>query len=358
MTTTTATCPQCGTAVSGADRFCESCGYPLRRKEFGTWTVRGTVTEPCPECGTPRGADEYCASCGGRLPDGTDHYAADLGAAAVISDIGLVHAHNEDGVAAAVTVDDGGRQIAAVVCDGISTVQRPEDAAMVGSRAALVVLADDLATGAPGKQSMVAAVAAAVKAIAGQLRPGDTEPPACTFVAARVAAPATGPAQVTVGSVGDSRAYWLARGFGRSRRLTEDDSWAAEMVRAGMDERAAMAAPQAHAITRWLGADIAHDPDATRPRLVEFEADGPGVLLLCSDGLWNHLSEADALAQQVFAADRLDLAEAARRLVDLALAGGGEDNITIVLVDLTAAPEPDQSSAATVVLRAPDPTST
>lgn len=344
MTTATPlACPQCHVAVSSADRFCESCGYPLRRKQFGTSTVRGTVTD--------------CEGCGARLPDGTDHYAADLGAATVASDIGLVHAHNEDGVAAAVTADTGGLQVAAVVCDGISTVQRPEDAAMAGSDAAVAVLAEDLATGVPGKQSMVAAAAAAVKAIAALARPGDREPPACTFVAARVAVPAGSAPRVTVGSIGDSRAYWLARGFDRSRQLTQDDSWAADMVRSGrMDERAAMAAPQAHAITRWLGADIANDPEAARPRVVEFVPDGPGVLLLCSDGLWNYLPDPGDLAGQVFAADRLDLAAATRRLIDLALVSGGQDNITVVLVDLTGV-TPDGGDAVTVELRPSHPES-
>ena len=69
--------------------------------------------------------------------------------------------------------------------------------------------------------------------------------------------------------LGDSRAYWLAGPpaatgpndtidiSGGSQRLTRDDSLAEEIVAAGlatMDE--AMASPQAHVITRWLGADL------------------------------------------------------------------------------------------------------
>ena len=68
-----------------------------------------------------------------------------------------------------------------------------------------------------------------------------------------------------------------------------DDSLAEEIVAAGlatMDE--AMASPQAHVITRWLGADLP-DPE---PHVEQFSPPGPGVLLLCSDGLWNYRPEA------------------------------------------------------------------
>ncbi len=65
--------------------------------------------------------------------------------------------------------------------------------------------------------------------------------------------------EVTVGSLGDSRAYWI--GADGARRLTVDDSWAREQVDAGvLDERDAEADPRAHAITRWLGADAPDEP--------------------------------------------------------------------------------------------------
>ena len=51
-----------------------------------------------------------------------------------------------------------------------------------------------------------------------------------------------------------------------------------------------MASPQAHVITRWLGADVAEP----RPHVARFEPPGPGVVLVCSDGLWNYEPEAAA----------------------------------------------------------------
>ena len=89
-------------------------------------------------------------------------------------------------------------------------------------------------------------------------------------------------AEVLRALVGDSRAYWLAADPAEDRvRLTRDDSLAEEIVAvvvASVDE--AMASPQVHVITRWLGADL---PEP-QPHVAQFAPPGPGVLLICSDG--------------------------------------------------------------------------
>ena len=78
----------------------------------------------------------------------------------------------------------------------------------------------------------------------------------------------------------------------RPRLLTIDDSFAAEQIADGVPRADAESGPQAHAITRWLGIDA---PDHT-PRTVSLDLDGPGWVLVCSDGLWNYCSEAQDLA--------------------------------------------------------------
>jgi serine/threonine protein phosphatase PrpC len=141
-----------------------------------------------------------------------------------------------------------------------------------------------------------------------------------------VAAPA---GVITVCWLGDSRAYWLAAGG--SQRLTADDSLAQEMVDSGLlGEAEAMASPQAHVITRWLGADIT-EPLAHVSR---FEPPGPGVLLICSDGLWNYLPEAGDIAGLALPDALTDPAGAAGTLLKFALEAGGMDNITVVLVPI------------------------
>jgi PPM family protein phosphatase len=102
-------------------------------------------------------------------------------------------------------------------------------------------------------------------------------------------------------------------------------------VAAGLlDVNTAMADPQAHAITRWLGVDGVSDPD-----IATLRPSGPGALLLCSDGLWNYRpapAELSALAPPVIRhSGPLD---AAATLTAIALDAGGHDNITTVLIPI------------------------
>jgi serine/threonine protein phosphatase PrpC len=168
---------------------------------------------------------------------------------------------------------------------------------------------------------------------------GPGNPASCTFVAAVLAG-----TELAVGWVGDSRAYWLPESAA-PRLLTVDDSFAAEQIADGVPRADAESGPQAHAITRWLGSDA---PDHT-PRTVSLDLDGPGWLLVCSDGLWNYCSEAQDLAGVVAAQTRSAGSEPlalAGALVDWANAQGGQDNITVALARVGAGP-PDPTAAST-----------
>ena len=281
----------------------------------------------CPVCREPvAAADEVCAVCGAKLPGPreqvADHVQIDLDGLAGISDRGYGHARNEDAMALGRLPEEGpAHTLAAVVCDGVSSARRPE----LASAAATSVGLDALLTGTDsGVPRMLAAIAAAADAVA-QLAPGTPDAPSCTLVAALVEEQDGRPV-VTVGWVGDSRAYWLAAD---AALLTTDHSWAAEMVGAGiLDEATAMRDRRAHAITRWLGAD-----QAPVPGFATLTPNGPGVLLLCTDGLWNYEpdpAELAALALPVLA--REGPLAAADALTVFALDAGGRDNITVVCI--------------------------
>lgn len=327
-------CRRCATAVSGGDRFCPVCGADLRILRGGTSAVAagGNHLRHCRVCGgTGRPAPsmpgrapgvQWCDSCGTRLGEAVDRVEVDLGLLAGVSDRGLVHRRNEDAIALGRVVAAGDRPEAAVVCDGVSSTHRPEEAARAAADTTLDVLLCEPGEmpAAPGLR-MRAAVAAAAAAVADL--GGGVEGPSCTLVAAHVE-----DGEITVGWVGDSRAYWLPdRGPGR--RLTRDHSWAAEMVAVGLlDADAAAADRRAHAITRWLGPQDHPEPEVTTLR-----PDGAGRLLLCSDGLWNYLPEpADLAAVLRLAASPL---EAAHRLTRAALDAGGRDNISVVILPVT-----------------------
>lgn len=327
-------CRRCATPVPAGERFCPRCGTDLRIVRGGTTAVAACDDGPrtCPECGgqgspgpsMPGRAPgiRWCERCGARLGEAVDRVETDLGVLAGVSDRGLVHRRNEDAIALGRVVtagSDGDRPQAAVVCDGVSSTLHPEEAARAAADAALDVLLcehGELPAG-PGLR-MRAAVAAAAGAVA-ELG-GGSGGPSCTLVAAHVDG-----GEITVGWVGDSRAYWLPD-TGTGRRLTSDHSWAAEMVAVGLLDAAAAAADRrAHAITRWLGPQDHPAPDVTTLR-----PDGPGVLLLCSDGLWNYLPEPSELAVVVHAAGTS--AAAADALTRAALDAGGRDNISVVVL--------------------------
>ncbi|GAA0900204.1 PP2C family serine/threonine-protein phosphatase [Pseudonocardia zijingensis] len=252
-------------------------------------------------------------------PGSAERIETDLDVVAGVTDRGLSHDRNEDAMALGRWPDG---TVAAVVCDGVSTSLTPQHASRTAADTALDVL---LTSSEPPEDRMRSAVLAAGSAVAALGRAGDPHAPSCTLVCALARADGT-----TVGWIGDSRAYWLsAPGAAEpARALTTDHSWAVQMVAAGvLDEAAAARDPRAHAITRWLGAG-----GSSEAEVVTLHPAGPGALLLCTDGLWNYLSEAAALAAVALPALADGPIAAARALTALALDSGGRDNVTVVVV--------------------------
>jgi PPM family protein phosphatase len=168
--------------------------------------------------------------------------------------------------------------------------------------------------------------------------PGD-DPPGTTIVAGLVWR-----RRLTVGWIGDSRAYWVSESG--AELLTEDHSWANEAIARGeVTEAEAMLSPLAHALTRCLGpleiADIEGPADPRRPRIREVQPDvrtrdlpGPGWVLLCSDGFWNYFPTAAQVARALRSESTPRTAgRIARKLVNLALARGGQDNTTALVYE-------------------------
>jgi serine/threonine protein phosphatase PrpC len=271
------------------------------------------------------------------IPSSRDHAEVDLGPAAGVTDKGLRHQRNEDAMALATEQAPDGPMVLAVVCDGVSTSARPDDASLAAVQAALPVLMAAVREGTDLGAASLAAVAAARRSVAKLSGPsGDTS--ATTFVSVVASG-----SEVTMCWLGDSRAYWLAETPSQSRLLTLDDSVAGGMVAAGLaTEAAAMASPHAHVLTRWLGgeaADLADDPDRS-PHVERFTPPGAGALLVCSDGLWNYLPEAADLSILALPKALTDPLGAAVDLVKFAIDAGGADNITAVVIPYLAPDAP------------------
>ncbi len=136
-----------------------------------------------------------------------------------------------------------------------------------------------------------------------------------------------------VAHVGDSRAY-LMRG-GDMNPITEDHSLVAELVRSGdLTRDQAAEHPQKNLITRALGADEEVDVDTA---ILPVEVGDR--ILLCSDGLSDMVSEAGI--SEILADSPEDPERVARGLLSAALDAGGNDNITIVVVDVKEQPAAD-----------------
>ncbi|MFJ6789827.1 protein phosphatase 2C domain-containing protein [Streptomyces angustmyceticus] len=284
------------------------------------------------------GPDGYCEHCGHARPRERDHMERELAGVAAVSDLGHRHHRNEDFFALrSATLPDGSPAVVAVVCDGVSSATRPDEASAAASEAAGEALQASLPHGTHPQQAMheaILAASSAVDALAADPAAAHDEhhrqnAPACTFVGAVV-----GGGLLTVGWVGDSRVYWIPDDrTAPPARLTEDDSWAAQMVANNlMSEAEANADERAHAITGWLGADAYE----VEPHTATFKPDGPGVVVVCTDGLWNYAESAEQMAAVLPHDAPAHPLDSARTLVTHALDGGGHDNVTVALVPFPA----------------------
>jgi protein phosphatase len=133
---------------------------------------------------------------------------------------------------------------------------------------------------------------------------------------------------VTIGHVGDSRAYVVREG--KLEQLTEDHSLVNELLKSGkLSREEADVHPQRSVITRAVGTD----PDVDVDTFV-FEASEGDIFLLCSDGLTDMVSDDEILETVERYQDDLD--RATKSLVSAANRSGGEDNITVIAFTITA----------------------
>lgn len=273
-------CPACQSPVAGDHAFCENCGHDLK-------------STSCTACGgLDTDGSGYCSQCGTAMPAGRDHLEIELdGGAAGLTDKGLRRRRNED----AMTLMTAEETVVGVVCDGVATSPRGDEAAVTAADLGAAEILKELAAGATPHEATVRACRVSAAAVAAMGVPEDA--PACTYVSAIVT-----PGEITVGWIGDSRAYWLP-GDAPAVLLTQDD-----VASHGV-------------LSSWLGADA----DVTDARVHTFAPDAPGLLLACSDGLWEYLTGEE------FPTTGTPL-ERARQLLRHALASGGRDNVTIVLI--------------------------
>ena len=138
---------------------------------------------------------------------------------------------------------------------------------------------------------------------------------------------------LTIGHVGDSRVYYFRPGG--VWQVTRDHSLVEEKLRAGLITRAEMKTDRMkNVITRSVGFE-----SKVNVELYEMEMHKDDLFLICSDGLSGFIDDEKMLSiiqEEVIAkkSNGYDLKVAVEKLIEAANEGGGDDNITCVLVEV------------------------
>lgn len=221
---------------------------------------------------------------------------------------GLVRGNNEDSL-----LVDGAHQLFAIA-DGMGGHRGGE----VASRTAIEALRAAVASGRPVNEAISRANDAVIERAEGddELTGMGTTLTAVVIASGR---------QLLVGHVGDSRAYLLHDGT--LRRITDDHSLVEELVRDGrLTPEQAESHPRRSIVTRALGVDPEVEVD-----LYSIEVAAGDRVVICSDGLTTMVRERDV---ERLARSEPDPQRAAELLVDAANQAGGEDNTSVVIVDV------------------------
>jgi len=255
--------------------------------------------------------------------------AAARGDVACASHIGLRHETNQD--AAALGIDGSGHHIVLVVADGVSSTEGAEECARVASHTARDYLAATMDQGLPiNDDDTVTLFERTFQKAHEAVVSGSGPIGACTLAAAVATHD-----RIVVGNIGDTRTYWFPDD-GDPIRLSIDDSMAQAQMDLGLSREEAERGIGAHAITKWIGASATD----VAPRVMAYKPQQSGWLLVCSDGLWNHVPDAGDFARLM--ADLVSKAHTddhghaspagvADGLIAYANNCGGHDNMTVAL---------------------------
>ncbi len=243
---------------------------------------------------------------------------------------GYRHSVNQDAFAIGQRLVAGSVVTALVVCDGVTSAHAAAEASQLAATHACTALLRGSAE-LPGDPlaAMSAAIRAAHEAVCSldYSGRGHRDPPGTTLVGALLRG-----RDLTIGWVGDSRAYWVTPDT--ARQITRDHSWRNEAVDRGQltVEQAALS-PFAHALTHCLGQlEEVETGRPPVPGLARLVVPPNCQIILCTDGLWNYAPGAADLVALVRDVPLDVSAQAlADYLVDAALERGGHDNVTVAV---------------------------
>ncbi len=222
------------------------------------------------------------------------------------TDVGKVRANNEDAAFVGENL--------AILCDGMGG----HNAGDVAANAVVDLLSVTLTNKMPSVRTLTESIAKANEKVFAKSVTNKQMSGMGTTLTALWADEDT----VLIAQVGDSRAYLLRSGL--LRQVTHDHSMVAELLLSGsITPEEARIHPYRNLVTRSVGTGPRVEPD-----IFELSRHPGDRWLLCSDGLTTHVTDAEIAV----AMTAETLQEAADRMMRLALARGGVDNITLLLL--------------------------
>jgi serine/threonine protein phosphatase PrpC len=236
---------------------------------------------------------------------------------AALSDVGTGRDHNEDSCA---TFMESASVGIAAVADGVSSSAAGETASTLALEVLLRCYREGTSL-APAKRLRKAVQQANIEVYDLAVVVPELRGMATTLTALAIER-----GQLTVAHVGDCRLY-LARS-GQLTQLTKDHTVAAERTRLGLlSELRARTHPGRSTLTRSVGRELIAAIDTLTTSLLEGDS-----LILCSDGLYNVLS--DEQLRDIVARCGPDVGVACRELVDVANRRGTPDNVSVVVAHM------------------------
>jgi len=339
-------CPSCGIPLDGTAHL-DSCILP----EDLLPLIRGLHAIRCPSCHSkePVEWEGYCPTCGEYFgPNVLEEILLEEGPTTVaISNKGIRHETNQDSIwiGSTVKTEDTDSAICIVLCDGVSSAYRSEFASRFVTHVTGNYITRHLNSAKSASEVMIEATEAA-RSMLSIMIPSSAVPfvngefthdvPSATIVAAVIQGNT-----MTIGWLGDSRAYWLTSE--EITLLTNDDSYASILIN---EQKAASYAdalnmPSGHEITACVAEDC-----SIPLHVKEVSITGNGLLILCTDGLWNYLVDEvefglrvnDALQQSE------NIVQTLHSLVQFACDQGGSDNISIAFHERNTSTEIQQTA--------------
>ncbi|WP_096154683.1 MULTISPECIES: Stp1/IreP family PP2C-type Ser/Thr phosphatase [Bacillus] len=239
-----------------------------------------------------------------------------------LTDIGRIRSHNEDNGGIFVNKDN---EVLAVVCDGMGGHQAGDIASAKAVEQIKTLWEETSNISSPDHAEVwltetISQVNSEINLYAN--KNGD-----CYGMGTTVVAAVCGDSFLSIAHVGDSRGYITMNE--NLKQLTDDHSFVYELVKSGqITKEDAEFHPRKNVLLQALGTDSHVKVDVKT-----IAVDEDSTLLLCSDGLTNKLN--DRTIFEVLQHAEMTLGEKAEKLISIANENGGEDNITVAIVELS-----------------------